>query len=135
MLRRYDATGLLPTKETAMKKLTILLAVAGLFGATQALADSQYQRDRAACLAGETGQVQSACLQEAGAALQERRQGKLANPEVADYDRNRLARCDAQQGFDRELCIRRMNGEGTVTGSVKGGGLYRELVVTVPASN
>jgi hypothetical protein len=116
-----------------MKKLTIILAVAGLFGATQALADSQFQRDRAACLAGETGQVRSACMQEAGAALQERRQGKLASNEGANYDANRLARCDVQKGLDRELCIRRMNGEGIVTGSVQGGGLYRELVVTVPA--
>jgi hypothetical protein len=120
------------------KQLLILCAAAALFGATAAnaagkSAESQYQRDRAACLAGETGQVRSACLQEAGAALQERRQGKLAAREDANYDANRLARCDAQKGFDRELCIRRMNGEGTVTGSIQGGGLYRELVVTVPA--
>lgn len=73
-------------------------------------------------------------LREAGAAKQEARQGILArgdNP--AEFERNRLARCDRHAGEDRDLCIRRMNGEGTVSGSVEGGGIYRELRVLVPA--
>ena len=62
-------------------------------------------------------------LREAGAAKQEARQGILArgdNP--AEFERNRLARCDKHQGEDRDYCIRRMNGEGSVSGSVEGGG-------------
>lgn len=73
-------------------------------------------------------------LREAGAAKQEARQGILArgdNP--AEFERNRLARCDKHAGEDRDLCIRRMNGEGTVSGSVEGGGIYRELRVQIPA--
>jgi hypothetical protein len=73
-------------------------------------------------------------LREAAAAKQEARQGILArgdNP--AEFEHNRLARCDEHTGEDRDLCIRRMNGEGTVSGSVEGGGILRELRVQVPA--
>jgi hypothetical protein len=71
---------------------------------------------------------------EAGAARDEAKRGVLARGEnPAAFEQNKYARCDNHQGLDRELCIRRMNGEGTVTGSVQGGGVYRELRVTVPA--
>jgi hypothetical protein len=71
---------------------------------------------------------------EAGAARDEARRGELARGEnAADFDRNKFARCESHSGEDRELCIRRMSGEGTVSGSVQGGGVYRELRVTVPA--
>lgn len=73
-------------------------------------------------------------VREEQAARQEAREGKLArgdNP--AEFERNRLARCDKHTGEDRDYCIRRMNGEGTVSGSVEGGGIYRELRVPVPA--
>lgn len=73
-------------------------------------------------------------VREAGAAKQEARQGILARGEnPAEFERNKLARCDRHAGEDRDLCIRRMNGEGTVSGSVEGGGIYRELRVEVPA--
>lgn len=73
-------------------------------------------------------------VREAGAAKQEARQGILARGEnPAEFERNKLARCDKHAGEDRDLCIRRMNGEGTVSGSVEGGGIYRELRVQVPA--
>jgi len=73
-------------------------------------------------------------VHEAQAARQEARQGRLkdnATPE--ERERNKYARCESLQGDDREYCIRRMNGEGTVSGSVEGGGLLRELRVVVPA--
>jgi hypothetical protein len=73
-------------------------------------------------------------LREAGAAKQETRRGILARGEnPAEFERNRLARCDKHTGEDRDLCIRRMNGEGTISGSVESGGIYRELRVQVPA--
>jgi hypothetical protein len=95
-------------------------------------AQATYQADRAACLAGQTGQDRATCLREAGAALQEARRGGL-NDYQAEFDRNKLSRCEHQPaGTERDLCIRRMN-EGTVSGSTAGGGITRELVVTVPA--
>ena len=73
-------------------------------------------------------------VREAQAARQEARQGKLQdNADEAQRERNKYARCDYLKGDDREYCVRRMDGEGTVSGSVEGGGLYRELRVIVPA--
>ena len=90
---------------------------------------SVYQRDRAACLRGDTNQERATCLQEAGAARQESGRGGLTkNSDQAQFERNRLLRCDNQSPQDREDCIRRMNGEGTTSGSVQSGGIYRELV-------
>jgi hypothetical protein len=71
---------------------------------------------------------------EAGAARDEARRGELARGEnAAQFEQNKFARCDKHAGEDRELCLRRMSGEGTVSGSVQGGGIYRELRVIVPA--
>ena len=98
-------------------------------------AQSNYQAERAACMNGQTNQDRQTCLREAGAALVEARRGGLSD-KGADYDRNKLARCDAQTvPADREMCIRMMKGEGTSSGSVEGGGIYRELVVTQPAGS
>ena len=73
-------------------------------------------------------------VHEAQAARQEARHGRLKdNATPAERERNKYARCEALQGDDREYCIRRMNGEGIVTGSYEGGGILRELTVTVPA--
>jgi hypothetical protein len=71
---------------------------------------------------------------EAGAARDEARRGELARGEnAAEFERNKYSRCESLSGDEREYCVRRMNGEGTVSGSVEGGGLYRELRVVVPA--
>jgi len=71
---------------------------------------------------------------EAQAARQEARQGRLGNDvDQAQLDRNRYARCERLSAEDRSYCVRRMNGEGTVSGSVEGGGILRELWVPVQA--
>ena len=93
-------------------------------------AQSAYQRDRAACLSGRTHQDRATCLREAGAALQEARRGGLDDGQ-AEFEKNRLLRCEKQPPEDRQACVRRMNGEGFTSGSVEGGGIYRELVVPV----
>ncbi len=93
-------------------------------------AQSAYQRDRAACLSGQTHQDRATCLREAGAALQEARRGGLDDGQ-AEFEKNRLLRCEKQPPEDRQACVRRMNGEGFTSGSVEGGGIYRELVVPV----
>jgi hypothetical protein len=72
-------------------------------------------------------------VREAQAARVEARRGGLTDVDQTQRERNLYARCNAHQGEDRDYCIRRMNGEGTVSGSVEGGGIYRELRVTVPA--
>ena len=86
-----------------------------------------------ASAADRTADARDASVREAQAARVEAKRGGLTDVNDAQRERNRFARCDAHQGEDREFCIRRMSGEGTVTGSVEGGGLLRELKVTEPA--
>ena len=113
-----------------------LVAGAALLGATTAIAadgvtvadaQSVYQKDRAACLNGATNQDQATCLKEAGAALQASQRGGLDDGQ-ARVEQNRLLRCDGQPPEERQNCVRRMSGEGSTTGSVEAGGIYRELV-------
>jgi hypothetical protein len=114
-----------------------LVAGGALLGATpevaadsSKLSDAQsvYQSERAACLSGATNQDRATCLKEAGAALQEARRGGLDDGQ-ARLEENRLLRCDGQPPEDRQNCVRRMKGEGSTSGSVEAGGIYRELVV------
>ena len=104
-------------------------AVAGILSDAQA----RYQKDRAACMSGESHQDRTTCLREAGAALQEAKRGRLDDGGARQYEQNRVMRCNAQPPEDREDCLRRMHGEGVTTGSVEEGGVYRELVRRVPA--
>ena len=92
----------------------------------QSEAQATYQRDRAACVSGQTGQDRATCLQEASAALQESRRGNL-NDGQSDFERNRLLRCERQPPEDRQDCVRRMSSEARTSGSVEGGGVLREI--------
>ena len=84
---------------------------------------------RRRCLSGQSGQDMKTCMREAGAALQEARLGHLDDRD-ARYTRNALERCKALPSDDAKDCRDRVLGQGTVSGSVKGGGLYREKVTT-----
>jgi hypothetical protein len=112
----------------------VLLAAGAAAAAGGKLSDAQarYQQDRAACMSGQSYQDRTSCLREAGAALQEAKRGGVKDDRTA-YERNQLLRCDRLTAGDREDCLRRMRGEGTASGSVEGGGIYRELRTTVPA--
>jgi hypothetical protein len=65
-----------------------------------------------------------------GAALQAARLGKLAEGSGA-YEQNQLARCERLPVSDRDDCVRRLS-EGSVSGSVEGRGIYRELRTPEP---
>jgi hypothetical protein len=106
--------------------------VAAAAGGNAAQAQARYKQDRAACLSGQPYQDRAACLREAGAALQEAKRGRLTN-ENNLYQQNQLIRCEPLPAGDREDCVRRMHGEGTVSGSVESGGTFRELRTTIPA--
>ena len=123
---------------SSYRSWTLPLMAAGAFlGATAAMAagsvsDAQavYAQDRAACNSGRTNQDRATCLQEAGAALRENGRGGL-DQNKGQYEGNRLQRCEGQPAADRHDCLRRMSGEGTTSGSVESGGIYRELVTPV----
>ena len=109
-----------------------VLLAASLSMASAAFAQTTYQQERARCLDGSSGEDQKTCLREAGAAVVEAKRGGLTDSQ--DYQQNAMARCAAHTNAEeRSYCERRMRGEGTVSGSVKGGGLMRELTVVVPA--
>lgn len=95
-------------------------------------AQARYQQDRAACMSGQSNEDRATCLREAGAALQAAKRGRLGDDPGA-YEKNRLARCEPLPAGEREDCVRRVHGEGTVKGSVEAGGTFTELRTTVPA--
>jgi opacity protein-like surface antigen len=110
----------------------LLAAVAAAADVNPTDAQTRYQQDRSACNSGQSQQDRATCLREAGAALQESARGQSGGGQ-SSYEQNQLLRCDRLTAGDREDCLRRMHGEGTVSGSVEGGGIYRELRTTVPA--
>lgn len=121
-------------------KAVVLFAAGSMLVASSAFAagrgglseaQATYNRDRAACMRGDTNQDRATCLKEAGAAFQEAKRGGLAT-NTSELERNRLLRCDQPPPADRAECVRRMN-EGTTSGSTEGGGVLRELVTPVPA--
>jgi hypothetical protein len=94
-------------------------------------AATQHQRDRATCLSGLSPQDRTTCLRESDAALVARRTGTV--PEDAEsLERNAQRRCDAFANQERAVCVSRVIGQGTTSGSVAGGGILRELVITEP---
>lgn len=100
-------------------------------------AKARYEQERARCLSGQSGQAQSTCLKEAGAALQASKEGML-NDGDAKYKKNAKERCDLLTGDEQRDCLSRMKGASNSmqSGSVKGGGIIRETVTveTKPAS-
>ena len=96
-------------------------------------ANARYQQEKAACLNGQSHQDRATCLKEAGAALAESSTSKPI-PEQANYEQHALIRCNALPADDRTACQRRIEGEGSRSGSVEGGGLIRTIVTPVPAS-
>lgn len=110
----------------------LFAGMAAAAGPTPSDAQARYEQDRAACNSGQSNQDRATCLREAGAALQAARRGRLGEDPGA-YEQNRLARCAPLPAGDREDCVRRVHGEGTVKGSVESGGTFTELRTTVPA--
>lgn len=118
----------------AIGAMAATLGIATAFAVDAAAGDAQsrYQQERAACTDGTSQQDRATCLKEAGAARDEARAGRLGSGHAAN-EANATARCNALPAKDRSDCIARINGAGTTHGSVKEGGIYRELVTTVPA--
>jgi uridine phosphorylase len=88
-----------------------------------------YQAERAACMRRAAGVERQSCLREMDAAQKEAKRGGLTASNEAVYEKNRLARCQVHKTVeDRAMCERLIK-EGTVSGSVEGGGIYRELII------
>jgi len=98
----------------------------------RAEAQRRYLADRAACVAPGATQERSSCFKEASSALAEVLAGKVEDPH-ADFVANASKRCAPLPPADAVACRARMQGQGTQSGSVGSGGIYRELVTRVPA--
>jgi hypothetical protein len=113
----------------------LLLVGSLLVGASAIAATSEelarYQQERAVCTSGQSNQDRATCLREAGAAFAEAKQHGL-DDSSAQQAQNATKRCDRLPDPDRRDCIARMQGQGTTSGSVAGGGVYRELVTREP---
>ena len=97
-------------------------------------ANAAYQRERAACQLDGTPQGRTTCLKEAGAAHAEAKRRQLGNGEdEAALRQNAELRCRSVATADRDHCQRMARGEGTVSGSVDGGGVLKTLVTPIPA--
>jgi hypothetical protein len=97
----------------------------------QRAATVQYQTERDNCLNGHTNEDKKTCLKEAGAALEANRRGQLTDDNT-QYHKNATLRCQALGADNRDACLRRMQGEGSVSGSAGSGGIFRELVTPIP---
>jgi hypothetical protein len=107
---------------------------AAMAGSGSPGAEARYQRERVRCLSGQSQEDAATCLKEAGAALQAARLHQLTSAQADQLAANARKRCDPLPDDQKRACLARMNGEGTVSGSVDGGGLLREYVEIVPGT-
>jgi hypothetical protein len=116
--------------------LLALLALAATAAPARAASPSKAELDQAiarhkaevaACNRGETNQSRSDCIRDADGALRAVRNGAMDSEDTA-YKRNQRERCEPLPEAQRKDCLARMRGQGTVSGTVADGGIYRELV-------
>lgn len=107
--------------------------------ASNTAAATRYQRERAACLSGQSPEGRTTCLKEAGAAYAEAKHGGLkVTGESGGQDAwatNTTKRCNGLPADETKACMARMHGAGSTSGSVASGGILRELVTVEPAAS
>ena len=97
-------------------------------------AQTTYEQDRAACLRSDSQHERTSCLREAAAVrAQSKKNMPMMNSTPESRMQNAMKRCTELPPESKATCERMVHGEGTVSGSVEGGGVIRELVTTVPA--
>ena len=97
-------------------------------------ARSVYAREQARCMAIRIHGDRANCLSEASTAY-EATLPAVSDPDPGRYARHAQARCQPLPVDDRRDCLARMAGQGTTSGSVSGGGIYRELVTREAAAS
>lgn len=96
---------------------------------------ARHRQERATCLKVQETEARADCVLDADVAYGHAKRNRASDIDPP-FAKNVSLRCDALSGDANRDCLSRMAGEGTVSGSVAGGGIYRELVVletmTVP---
>lgn len=126
----------------ALPTLGLCVAAALLLGTFTAFAaggkpaplspQARLQHDRVVCARIRDQGERDECLSEAST-LYAGTQPSNPNENPEQLMRNALKRCEPLREPDRQDCVLRMQGQGTTTGSVAAGGIYRELVTIEPA--
>lgn len=88
---------------------------------------ARYQRDSALCMSPRYQGDRNECMSEASTTRSMALPPQV-DPDPGRYARNALKRCEPLPDADRRDCVARMQGQGTTSGTVAGGGIYRELV-------
>ncbi|MCB1979572.1 MAG: hypothetical protein M9919_04825 [Burkholderiaceae bacterium] len=110
---------------------TLLWIGVAAHAASESDAQARYERDRAACLSGQTQQARDVCLREAGAARDAARKGALTGSGAHETAANALERCKVFTKTDEHAaCVDRIRGAGNSSGSALEGGILRESVTT-----
>jgi hypothetical protein len=102
------------------------LSAAPTPGAQATEINAKFEQDKANCLAGKASAERNACMKEATKARNSARNAPIYDD--ATYKHNKFDRCRVLSGDEARDCFARMKGEGTVSGSVEGGGVLRETV-------
>lgn len=115
--------------------LTTLFCSAALAAGKAAPSDpkQRYQRESAACAAIRVPDDRAKCLSEASTRFA-KTQPSRAEDQADILRSNALKRCEPLPATERLDCLARMQGQGTTSGSVDSGGIYRELVTPEPAA-
>ncbi|MFA7668320.1 MAG: hypothetical protein WCX93_03130 [Burkholderiaceae bacterium] len=121
-------------------RMALIITAAGLLplaahaqAPSMAEMQARYKEDIQRCETLTDPASKQTCQREAGAALQEARRDRLVRGNV-DTAANAAQRCQRLPTAQRADCERLMRDSGAVEhGSVSGGGVLRELTITVPA--
>ena len=128
LLKRLGAQARSPWPHAAGCLALLLISSAPAQAApAQANARSVYARAQARCMAMPVHGDRANCLSEASTAHEATLPAEI-DPDPGRYARNAQVRCQPLPVDDRQDCLARMAGQGTTTGSVAGGGIYRELI-------
>ncbi|MFY9514085.1 MAG: hypothetical protein WAQ05_24235 [Rubrivivax sp.] len=112
--------------------LAVLLSLPMLSQAAELSPQARYEKERRACMDGVSTQSRKDCLYEAQSALRDARQGRLGGEDPQQLRANALRRCEAHNDMiERQACQRMVQGEGSVSGSVAGGGQIKEITTVI----
>lgn len=86
------------------------------------------RQERADCMSLPQGEARTDCVRDTNVAYAHAKRNRPSDIDPP-FAKNATLRCDALSGDENRDCLARMDGQGTTSGSVAGGGIYRELVV------
>ena len=123
-------------------RMALIVAAASLLplashaqGTSMSEMQARYKEDIQRCETLTDPESKQTCRREAGAALQEARRDRLVTGQ-ADTAANAAVRCQRLPAAQRADCERLMSdGSAVQHGSISGGGVLRELSITVPADS